>query len=176
MKSRINHVNNIKKRGLKKNFKRESIARDETVSQYILINSSSCRMPRTFINEWCTEIYAYLHCKKNIRIPKHQILTIVFFNPSPAKALNFKFRKRNYATDILSFEGDGVESLGELVLCPQVLHRQAQEHDLSFHQELGYMLIHGVLHLLGYDHEKSKKEEKIMFQLQDEIFDEISRK
>ena len=171
MKSRINRST---KSGLKKYSEREAAILNEIDSKYTLINSSSFRMPRAFINEWCEEIY-YCIRKKKIRMLKQQMLTIVFLNLSPAKALNFKYRQKNYATDILSFDGDGVESLGELVLCPQVLKKQAKEHGLSFRQELGYMLIHGVLHLLGYDHEKNQTDAKVMFQIQDEIFEQLSR-
>lgn len=133
-------------------------------------------MPRVFINQWCQKIYRYLS-KKKIKqtLYQNQTLTIVFLDVFPAKAINLKYRKKHYATDILSFAGDGVETLGELVLCPQVLKRQAGEHGLSFREELGYMLIHGVLHLLGYDHEKNQDDAKTMFQLQDEIFDYLSR-
>jgi len=74
----------------------------------------------------------------------------------------------------LSFPGDESQgSLGELILCPQVLKAQAKEHDFSFQEELGYMIIHGVLHLLGYDHEKTSHQAKKMFRLQDQIFDKL---
>lgn len=111
---------------------------------------------------------------------KRQI-TVLFLNEKPAAALNKKFRKKNYATDVLSFsENDLRESvfrdpsiLGELVLCPQVIAKQAVDHGLTFRQELGYMLIHGWLHLLGYDHEKSPRDAKKMFDLQDAVFERL---
>jgi len=150
-------------------------------------------MPKTFINQWVLEIYFFLQEKKmsvqkgtvpnkkhgtskSQLMQKNQNLTVIFLDSTPAKKLNLKFRKKNYATDVLSFDGDGFESLGELVLCPQVLQKQAEEHDLSFRQELGYMLIHGILHLIGYDHEKNQKEAQKMFQIQDEMFDQLCRK
>jgi probable rRNA maturation factor len=100
-------------------------------------------------------------------------LTVVFLDPAPAKKINRTYRKKDYATDILSFESEIKAELGELVICPQVLQKQAKEHDLSFKAELSYMLIHGVLHLLGYDHEKSKSEAKKMFDIQDQLFDRL---
>jgi len=65
-------------------------------------------------------------------------------------------------------------SIGELVFCTEVLERQAkkQKHTLSY--EFVYMFIHGLLHLLNYDHEISEKEEKIMFSLQDSIFTQLT--
>ncbi len=97
-------------------------------------------------------------------------LTIVFLDTAAAKKINREFRGKNYATDILSFDG------GELVLCPQVLKRQAKEHRHSFNAELGYMLIHGVLHLKGFDHEKSKSAAAKMFKIQDQVFDRLCAK
>lgn len=97
-------------------------------------------------------------------------LTIVFMDPKPARQMNKQFRSRDYATDVLSFEALIPESLGELVLCPQVLQKQAQEHGLSYREELGYMLLHGVLHLLGYDHETGREDAEEMFAVQDAVF------
>ena len=73
----------------------------------------------------------------------------------------------------MSFEGDPMfdpHQLGELVLCPQVVLKQSKEHNLSFRLELTYMLIHGVLHLLGYEHEGSAHRALEMFNIQDLIF------
>jgi probable rRNA maturation factor len=135
-------------------------------------------MPRVYIAQTCSFIEKELLNKKKYKLKKKIILnkkelTITFLNQLPAKKLNLKYRKKNYATDILSFEGDILfepDQLGELVLCPQVILRQSKEHELSFRLELTYMLIHGVLHLLGYDHEDSVERAKEMFQLQDQIF------
>ncbi len=63
--------------------------------------------------------------------------------------------------------------MGELVLCPQVISRQAKEHGLTLDDELGYIMLHGVLHLLGFDHEKNKVEETKMMTLQDEVFENL---
>lgn len=124
-------------------------------------------MPR----KWIQQVDRYL--RRELKLGKKE-LTIVFLDPVPARKINKTYRKKNYATDILSFESDmpAIE-LGELVICPQVLQKQAKEHDLSFKAELSYMLIHGVLHLLGYDHEKSKSEAKKMFDIQDQLFDRL---
>lgn len=109
-------------------------------------------------------------------------LTIVFLDQIKARELNKKFRGRNYATDVLSFgvnddsNAGGAEILGELVICPEVISRQAKEHSLLVREELGYMVLHGVLHLLGFDHEKSKKEAEKMFALQDRIFEALLKR
>lgn len=132
-----------------------------------ILNNSSVRIPRKKIESYVSQIY--LELEKKV---KNRRLTIVFLNPTPAKKLNLRFRNKNYATDVLSFEGEG-DSLGELVLCPQVIARQAREHQLLFIEELIYMVLHGILHLLGYDHERGRLQAQRMFRLQDRIFDKL---
>ncbi|MEZ0390648.1 MAG: rRNA maturation RNase YbeY [Pseudobdellovibrionaceae bacterium] len=133
-----------------------------------LINQSQIRMPR----KWLEQCYRWMALELKLK----KDLTLVFLNPIPARKLNSQYRKKNYATDVLSFSSDIPSELGELIMCPQVLQKQAQEHGHSFRAELAYMLIHGVLHLQGYDHEKSKAEAKKMFQIQDQLFDRLCSK
>lgn len=97
-------------------------------------------------------------------------LSVVFLDSKEAKKTNKQFRGKDYATDVLSFESLSPDHFGDLVLCPQVLQKQAQEHGLKYQEELGYMLLHGILHLLGYDHETSPQEAEVMFQIQDATF------
>jgi probable rRNA maturation factor len=133
-----------------------------------LINQSEVRMPR----QWMEKVFLFL--EKELKLKAD--LTVVFLDPKPAQELNWTYRKKKYPTDVLSFESGNSEELGELILCPQVLQRQAKEHELSFNAELAYMLIHGVLHLLGHDHEKSKREATKMFRIQDQLFDRLRTK
>lgn len=146
--------------------------------KYNLLNHSSISMPRSFVQSWLNALEKELIREKIVskaikKKSKEIELTVVFIDSANMRKLNREFRKRDYATDVLSFESHERQSLGELAICPQVLKKQAKEHGLSFKEELGYMLIHGVLHLLGYDHEKSPKEAKVMFTLQDAIFDRL---
>ncbi|MFP5518846.1 MAG: rRNA maturation RNase YbeY [Bdellovibrionia bacterium] len=141
--------------------------------QVEIINQSATRVPRQFLLAKVKEIYREL-VRRKIKIKAQQQLTVVFLDLEPARELNFRYRQKSYATDVLSFDGSSPEELGELVLCPQVLKEQAREHGLTYQQELTYMVLHGILHLLGYDHEKSKRQEKVMFAIQDEIFEKIS--
>ena len=88
------------------------------------------------------------------------------------KKLNKKFLKKDKTTDILSFSSIEENSLGELVLCVEKIKQQAKEHELSFKGEISYLLLHGLLHLLGYHHEKGGTSAKKMYQIQDEIFNQ----
>jgi len=89
-----------------------------------------------------------LKSKKNLQ----KDLIIVFVTSAKMKKLNSQFRGKNKHTDILSFEPIEESSLGELALCLPVLKKQAKDHELSLTHEIGYMLNHGILHPLGYEH------------------------
>lgn len=101
-------------------------------------------------------------------------ITFVFLKKNEMKKINQQYRNKNKPTDVLSFSYDEAGHLGDLVFCPEMLKKQARQQSHSLDKELLYMMIHGLLHLLGYDHELSKKEEKLMFRLQDKCFEQLS--
>lgn len=140
--------------------------------QVNIVQLSDWRIPRKFILLWMEELTGLMQRKHKIKL-RGQEISVVFVAESQIQKLNKDFRSKDKATDILSFSGFGDEDLGELVLCGDLVKRQAQEHGLSLKEELGYLLIHGVLHLLGYDHEKNETDAKKMFQLQDELFESL---
>lgn len=133
------------------------------------------RIPRQFVQTWMEDLTRELKRRKLLPSGIREI-TLVFVSREKIQELNQQYRGKNRPTDILSFEGAEVGEWGELVLCGEVLDEQAIDHSLSKNQELGYMLIHGALHLLGYDHEKSALEAQEMFALQDEIFAKLDKK
>ena len=92
-----------------------------------------------------------------------QSATIVFVSDEAIKTLNRKFRGKNYATDVLSFpsaaeafEDDQQNELGEVVISVQRAAAQARSNGLSFSNEMKQLILHGLLHLSGYDHETDK--------------------
>ena len=92
-------------------------------------------------------------------LPRSQgpLMLSLSFVDGPAMArLNKKYRGKNKPTDILSFETDHPHSLGDLVICTPVLRAQARDQGHDVETELAILLVHGFLHLLGYDHERSK--------------------
>ena len=72
--------------------------------------------------------------------------------------LNRAYRGKDAPTDVLSFENDG-ELLGDVVICPAVAREHARDFDSGFDEEMALMLTHGILHLLGRDHEDEAEAE-----------------
>lgn len=139
-----------------------------------IINDSGMEISEETLLKWVHDITAELLKKKVLPQEKKETeLGIVFLNENDAKKLNWNYRCKDYPTDILSFDSEDPTSLGELVLCPQVITRQAKENGIPVAEEFGYAILHGVLHLLGYDHEKSEENETIMMGIQDEVFEII---
>jgi probable rRNA maturation factor len=139
-----------------------------------IINDSGMEISEEILLKWVKGITAEL-LKKKVLTPdkKEKELGLVFLNENDAKKLNWNYRCKDYPTDILSFDSEDPTALGELVLCPQVITKQAKEHGISVEEEFGYTILHGVLHLLGFDHEKNKENEAVMMGLQDEVFETI---
>ncbi len=83
---------------------------------------------------------------------KEKNLSIAFVGQGRMREINKKYRGKNRATDVFSFPNDG---LGEIVICLREVRKNSKRFALPFKQELAQVLIHGILHLLGYDHEKT---------------------
>jgi probable rRNA maturation factor len=89
--------------------------------------------------------------------PNHAV-SIVFVGARMMRVLNRRYRQKDYPTDVLSFSYgemkiDQIPFLGEVVISPEIAVRQAIHWGVSPERELRKLLVHGILHLLGYDHE-----------------------
>jgi probable rRNA maturation factor len=109
------------------------------------------------------------------RLQKKNV-SIAFIGDARMRALNKKYRKKDKTTDVLSFEGGdnchcerqrsnpaprreremGDSDLGEILINPAQIKRQAKENNNSFEEELIFILVHGLLHLAGYGDETEK--------------------
>ncbi len=86
-------------------------------------------------------------------------LSIALVGQEKIKELNKRYRGENRATDVLAFPGNG---LGEIVICLKEVKKNAKRFNSVFEKELARVLIHGILHLSGYDHEKREIEARKM--------------
>lgn len=138
----------------------------------VIQNRSRAKLPTRFIRGWVRQVAKELRARKILKgtVPS---VTLVFISNPEMKIMNTRYRSKAYATDILSFESMDPKNLGDLVIASTVVRRQAKEHGLSFEFEMGYMILHGMLHLLGFDHEGSKKDAAKMFKIQDDVFEQL---
>ncbi len=104
---------------------------------------------------------------------------IIFVDSDTIHEINKNYRNVDRVTDVISFALEDNETitldhrvLGDIYICVERAEEQAKEYGHSFLRELAFLSIHGLLHLLGYDH-MVPEEEKIMFQKQDDILNEF---
>lgn len=108
-------------------------------------------------------------------------VSITLTDDESIRELNKNWRVKDKATDVLSFPinekplGYKYKVLGDVVISIPYAKKQAEEIGFSYKEEVLRLLIHGILHLLGYDHEKSEEEAKIMFSIQDKIFEDLRK-
>ena len=84
--------------------------------------------------------------------------TVAFVSDKAIRELNRQFRGVDKATDVLSFPADEVENLGDIAISVDTAARQAKENGLTFDEEVAQLILHGLLHLSGYDHETDNGE------------------
>ena len=110
-------------------------------------------------------------------------LEIYVTEPVEARAINFDARGKDYATNILSYASELPEAvlellpalpLGELVICHAVVVSQAAEQGKTAQQHLTHLLVHGILHLLGFDHELGQAEQDEMEAIEIAVLDKLS--
>lgn len=95
-------------------------------------------------------------------------LSVALVGRGKIKEFNKKYRKKNLPTDVLAFP-DKEMGLGEIIICPQEVKKNAKKFGFPFKVELARVLIHGILHLMGYDHEKGVRRAKIMEEKENQI-------
>lgn len=133
----------------------------------------------TITDEYGYKDYSYLDNLFEIAIKKLNvkgIFSVVFIDDDLMHEMNLKYRGIDRTTDVLSFAlndsindfKEEINVLGDIFVSIPKMKEQALEYGHSEKRELSFLCIHGLLHLLGYDH-MEKEDEKIMFGLQEEI-------
>ncbi|MCK4453953.1 rRNA maturation RNase YbeY [Candidatus Parcubacteria bacterium] len=102
-------------------------------------------------------------------------LSIAFVGQGRMREINKRYRGKNRVTDVLSFPeskvllqkfkvgpSQKIQGLGEIIICLREVKKNAKKFSSSFEKELNKVLIHGILHLLGYDHEKGEEKAEEM--------------
>ena len=121
---------------------------------------------------------------ENFKISRNFHFTVHSLNESESKKLNQKTFNKNRATDVLSFplyndieainqlDESMHEDMGDMFICRNVIKKNAEIYDKDFVEELQYIVIHGLLHLIGYSHEKNDKLKTYESKLMKKIWNE----
>ncbi|RUO59458.1 rRNA maturation RNase YbeY [Pseudidiomarina insulisalsae] len=117
------------------------------------IASAATRLPtQEDIERWVAAALAGHQCQQGAAE-----LTVRIVDEEEGRELNLAYRERDYATNVLSFPFTApvpmpVTLLGDLIVCAPVVAKEAQEQGKTEHAHWAHMIVHGTLHLLGYDH------------------------
>jgi probable rRNA maturation factor len=117
-------------------------------------------------------------------VPSEAELSVTFMDNGRIQEINREYRNKDQPTDVISFameelgEGEMMilgedipKHLGDIIISIPKAKEQAEEYGHSFIRELGFLAVHGFLHLLGYDH-MNEEDEKKMFSRQEHILEE----
>ncbi|MGI9533587.1 MAG: rRNA maturation RNase YbeY [Thermodesulfobacteriota bacterium] len=110
---------------------------------------------------------------KHLNISNNSEICISFIDDKEMRILNKKYKNIDKTTDVLSFIQDG-DLLGDVVISYETAKKHAQIYKTTAESEIKRLLIHGVLHLLGFDHKK-KNEREVMREKERELFNNTSK-
>ena len=123
-------------------------------------------------NDLCVKVF------KTLKLSGDYMTDVTIINNEEIHKINREYRKVDRPTDVISFafldeESEkelkgGPISLGQIIISYEKAEEQAREYGHSLLREMSFLFVHGMLHLLGYDHIK-KEDEVVMFKLQDDI-------
>ena len=127
----------------------------------ILFESETCSISSTLSRKNTPSVDGvFFQSLKNEILGRNFDLSLVFIGKQKAQSLNFLYRKKPYATDILSFTIEPNE-MGEIYIFPEKANQKSKLFDASEADYLKYLLVHGMSHLKGYDHESENEEAKM---------------
>lgn len=123
---------------------------------------------------------------KECAVADHDV-SVVLGDDRLIQGLNKQYRQKDAPTNVLSFPfTDGadrsslsqipIRELGDIVISLETAEREAIQYKQTFHQRLSWLLIHGMLHLQGYDHERSENDAEIMFSKEQELLKKLNQK
>lgn len=147
---------------------------DDKMNTYEIFNETDYKL-----EEEIKKIYELLIFTLKREKLENVEFNIIFVDKDTIHDINKTYRNVDRVTDVISFALEDNKTielenrlLGDIYICVEKAEEQAKEYGHSFLRELSFLAIHGLLHLLGYDHMK-KDEEAIMFQKQEDILNEF---
>ncbi|QGS52108.1 rRNA maturation RNase YbeY [Spiroplasma tabanidicola] len=121
--------------------------------------------------------------KMHLNINQTLLLSVFFILPEKSILLNKTYRNKEYVGDVISFPIDdpsgiydqiGFKEIGDIFITYNEAQNKALKYKHKIDDEMCWLFVHGLLHVLGYDHEVDEKQEKIMFNLTESILKEVN--
>ncbi len=149
---------------------------------YVKNSQNSVKIPsgiRLLIRRCCHAVLVSEGFTQNAEV------SVSFVSGSEIRSLNKVYRNKDSVTDVLSFpltDSDGTMEtnsetghvlLGDIVICIETAVKQANIYGHSLDREIGFLTVHSMLHLLGYDHETSKLDERIMREKEEAVLEKL---
>jgi len=118
---------------------------------------TTARIPRTVICHYAQRIERFLG-----RRARNAELSVIFVTSKRSRELNTRYRGKKKPTNVLSFETDDcATTFGDILICPAVARREAEEQEILLTDWLVHLFVHGALHLFGYDHVRALDERRM---------------
>lgn len=136
------------------------------MANLIIVNQRQWQLDFTWLNK--LEIIL----KKQFKLK--QEISLSLLTPPEIKKLNKVYRHKDKVTDVLSFTLNQAGILGEVLICVAQAKKQAQQKKHSLSKEIQILTIHGILHLLGYDHERSQAAWRKQTKMETEILKKMN--
>jgi len=156
-------------------FGLKNITLHSKVSTFINSKDKNFRM-KIYINDLTSKVKELKQIKNQaksilsyLKLPSSTEVSISFIDDSYMRELNLKYRDNNRTTDVLSFPQEG-ELLGDILISVDKATAQSEELGHTFEQEARRLVVHGLLHLLGYDHKKLQ-EAQLMEEKEKEVLE-----
>lgn len=136
------------------------------MNNFEINNLTKNKVDKSFLQKVAKRIF------KSIKLREIQEISVAIIGDDEIKNLNKKYRKKDKVTDVLAFDYGSPGSQGEIFICLPQAERQAKKIGHSLKNELGILLIHGILHLAGYE-DKTVKDRERMNKMQENIWRKI---
>ncbi|ASZ09021.1 rRNA maturation RNase YbeY [Mesoplasma chauliocola] len=131
------------------------------------------------VNKWeALAIQIFNSAFKYLKLKNEINLSITFLESEPAQKINQQYRNHSYIPDVTSFPIEmseqeikalGYQEIGDIFICIEEAERKSIKYSHTLEEEMSFLFTHGLLHLLGYDHETNEEDEEEMFSIQDDI-------
>jgi probable rRNA maturation factor len=139
----------------------------DTPLEIVYEDDEALEIDETALFSLCRKVYS------GESVAENRSVDLVFCNERTIKRLNNDFRKKDCVTDVLSFCFNDFDYLGEIYICIQCADEQRKEYGLSLDEEVQRLFIHGIFHLLGFNHES--EDERIIMERREKKYIDLEK-